>query len=208
MQLKHKDLWRAIDRLAEKHGLSASGLARKAGLSPTVFNASKRASRSRKRWPSTESIAHILRATNTNLEDFTVLATDGAVARAAMPLLRLEDARKNGAFDEDGLPAGNAWEEFRFPGLADAQTFALEISGKSYEPVYRDGDRIILSPDAQIRRSDRIALRTVKGEIVIGQLTRETARGVEIAPFGAKTAPGSYATREIDWMHRIIWASQ
>ena len=40
--LRHKDIWRAIDRLAEKHGLSPSGLARRSGLDPTTFNKSKR----------------------------------------------------------------------------------------------------------------------------------------------------------------------
>jgi phage repressor protein C with HTH and peptisase S24 domain len=54
--LHHADIWRAIDRLAERHGLSASGLARKAGLSATLFNPSKRINGKRKRWPSTESI--------------------------------------------------------------------------------------------------------------------------------------------------------
>ena len=44
-----------VKLLAERHGLSPSGLARKAGLSPTVFNPSKRLSRKRKRWPSTEN---------------------------------------------------------------------------------------------------------------------------------------------------------
>ena len=40
--LRHADVWRAIDRMAEKYGMSASGLARRAGLDPTTFNKSKR----------------------------------------------------------------------------------------------------------------------------------------------------------------------
>ena len=34
----HGDVWRAIDRLAHEYDLSASGLARNAGLDPTTFN--------------------------------------------------------------------------------------------------------------------------------------------------------------------------
>ena len=50
--LKHSDVWRAIDRLAAKHGLSPSGLARRSGLDPTTFNKSKRVAREgRQRWP-------------------------------------------------------------------------------------------------------------------------------------------------------------
>jgi len=54
--LSHADIWNALDRLAEKAGTSASGLAREAGLDPTSFNRSKRQSREGKfRWPSTET---------------------------------------------------------------------------------------------------------------------------------------------------------
>ncbi len=40
--MQHKDIWRGLDQLAAHHGLSASGLARRAGLDPTSFNPSKR----------------------------------------------------------------------------------------------------------------------------------------------------------------------
>ena len=40
--LTHAQIWTAIDRLAARAGLSASGLAKKAGLDPTTFNKSKR----------------------------------------------------------------------------------------------------------------------------------------------------------------------
>src|SRR3954463_13847754 len=40
--LTHDQIWRALDRLAERAGLSASGLAKKSGLDPTTFNKSKR----------------------------------------------------------------------------------------------------------------------------------------------------------------------
>lgn len=42
--LTHTQIWRGVDRLAQRAGLSASGLARQAGLDPTTFNPSKRIS--------------------------------------------------------------------------------------------------------------------------------------------------------------------
>ena len=36
--LTHAQIWRGIDRLAQRAGLSPSGLARQAGLDPTTFN--------------------------------------------------------------------------------------------------------------------------------------------------------------------------
>jgi hypothetical protein len=70
-----KDVWRAIERLAEVHGLSCSGLAKKAGLDETTFNKSKRIDpKGRQRWPSTESIHKILLATNERMESFVTMA--------------------------------------------------------------------------------------------------------------------------------------
>lgn len=74
--LTHEDLWSAIDRLAELHGLSTSGLALKAGLDATSFNRSKRVSKDgRERWPSMESINLILAATNTSFQSFAAMIT-------------------------------------------------------------------------------------------------------------------------------------
>lgn len=50
--LTHEQVWTALDRLAARAGLSASGLARRAGLDPTTFNKSKRVTPDgRERWP-------------------------------------------------------------------------------------------------------------------------------------------------------------
>jgi phage repressor protein C with HTH and peptisase S24 domain len=74
MSFTHKQIWRAIDRLAEKHGLSVSGLARRGGLDATAFNPSKRTTREgRHRWPGTETLAKILNATGETLESFVAL---------------------------------------------------------------------------------------------------------------------------------------
>jgi phage repressor protein C with HTH and peptisase S24 domain len=72
--LTHSQIWDSIDALAQRHGLSSSGLARKSGLDATTFNPSKRiAADGRMRWPSTESIAKALEATGESLETFMTL---------------------------------------------------------------------------------------------------------------------------------------
>jgi phage repressor protein C with HTH and peptisase S24 domain len=208
MSLKHSDIWRAIDRLAELHNTSPSGLARKAGLSPTVFNASKRATASRKRWPSTESIAHILRATGTGFDEFVALvAPAGEAARMTLPLIDMDAARRASVFDEDGRPAGKEWQEIPAPAIADPQAFALEVIGTKGEPVYRDGDRLFLSPVEKPRRSDRVAARSREGLVILGTLGRENARLIEIVPLGGGAAI-TLAPHEIEWLYRVVWATQ
>jgi phage repressor protein C with HTH and peptisase S24 domain len=69
-----EDLWQAIDLLAERAGLSTSGLARKAGLDATSLNPSKRVSPDgRERWPSTETLSKLLAAAETDLLAFATL---------------------------------------------------------------------------------------------------------------------------------------
>jgi len=209
--LKHSDIWRAIDRLAAVHELSASGLARRAGLDPTTFNKSKRTTGEGKlRWPSTESISKVLEATGASLTEFVSLIGEGTGPGAfqRVPVIGYAQAGSAGYFTDAGYPAGSGWDELMFPDLGDPSAYALEIAGDSMEPVYRDGDTIIVSPAAQIRRNDRVVLRTRGGEVMAKQLIRETATKVELLSINRAHPDRSIPRTEIAWMARIIWASQ
>src|SRR6187401_3250199 len=140
--LTHAQIWGALDRLAARAGLSASGLAKKAGLDPTTFNKSKRITpEGRPRWPSTESVAKSLAATGTSVSTFMNLLVDGGKqAPQAVPLIGFAEAGAGGYFDDGGFPVGKGWEEIAFPAVTDEHAYALEISGESMQPTYRDGD--------------------------------------------------------------------
>jgi phage repressor protein C with HTH and peptisase S24 domain len=209
--LKHADIWRAIDRLAAENGLSASGLARRAGLDPTTFNKSKRMTADGKlRWPSTESVAKVLDATGASLSEFVSLIGE-AVAPGSfqrIPVIGYAQAGNAGFFDDAGYPAGSGWDELLFPSLGDPHAYALEVSGDSMDPVYRDGDTIIVSPVAQIRRGDRVVVRTKDGEVMAKQLARDTATRVELISINRAHPDRSIPRADLAWMSRIIWASQ
>src|ERR1700744_3048203 len=175
--LTHPQIWRAIDALAARHNMSPSGLAKLAGLDPTTFNKSKRGTANGKlRWPSTESIAKVLVATGASLEDFVALVGEPAAARRPrmVPLIGMAQAGTAGYFDDAGFPAGSGWEEIAFPEIADPHCYALEITGDSMLPVYRDGDRIMVSPSGSLRRGDRVVAKTHTGEVMAKQLGRMT----------------------------------
>ena len=209
--LRHADIWRAVDRLAREKGLSASGLARRAGLDPTTFNKSKRITRDGKpRWPSTESISKILRATGASLGQFVAYVDrdPGNVVLGTVPLIGYAQAGSEGFFDDAGYPTGGAWDEIPFPDLGDPHAYALEISGDSMEPVYRDGDVVIVSPNAGIRRGDRVVVRTKAGEVMVKQLRRRSARRVDLASFNPDHGDPTFAVDDIDWIARVVWSSQ
>lgn len=206
--LTHADVWRAIDRLAERHGLSTSGLARKAGLDPTTFNKSKRATADgRLRWPSTESISKVLEATGSSLAELVGL-TEGTGPIRRLPLLHLASIGPDDPFSQAGDPAGPAWDETEFPQLDDPRAFAVEIAGDAQLPVYRDGDVVVVTPTAPPRRNDRIVLRTRAGDLVFGTLTRQTATRVELTPFAPNADTVGFEREEMAWMARIRWACQ
>ncbi len=209
--LKHADVWRAIDRLAAKHGMSASGLARRSGLDPTTFNKSKRITKEGKqRWPSTESVSKVLAATGDSLAEFVALMGEGnaSVLAQRVPVIGYAQAGDKGYFDDAGYPMGSGWDEVLFPQIGDRHAFALEISGSSMEPIYRDGDTIVVSPAAGIRRGDRVVVRTKEGEVMAKELSRQSARKIELASLNKDHPNRSFDVEQIDWMARIVWASQ
>lgn len=209
--LRHQDVWRAIDRLATENGLSASALARRAGLDPTSFNKSKRIARNGKpRWPTTESIAKVLEATNKSLGHFVALMHEGSEGGVMqrIPVIGYAQAGRSGFFDDAGYPTGAGWDSVDFPNVGDPNAYALEIAGDSMEPVYRDGDVIVVSPSASIRRGDRVVVKTKAGEILAKQLSRQTAEHVHLVSFNPLHGGMEIGVEDIDWIARIIWASQ
>ena len=230
----HGQVWSAIDALAEKHKLSVSRLARNAGLDPTTFNKSKRvAADGRQRWPSTESLAKIMQSTDTPLEVFTALMGGGnwneqnmgsglagfgeaaqapygspRTAKLAIPLVGLAQAGSGGFFDDAGLPTGEGWDAVDFPQPDGESVYALEISGDSMLPLYRDGDRIIVSPGSSVRRGDRVVVRTREGEVMAKVLARQTAKTIELLSLNPEHENRIFDMADVDWVARIVWASQ
>lgn len=208
--LNHRQVWRAIDVLAERHSLSASALAKRAGLDPTSFNKSKRISaEGRERWPSTESIAKVLAATNESVDEFLAMLTGDVdpKTRRPLPLIGLAQAGNGGYFDDAGFPVGSGWDEIEFPAVADEHAYALEIAGDSMMPLLREGDTVIVSPGAPVRRGDRVVVRTKDGEVLAKELKRQTARTIELRSINPQYEDRVLAVESVNWMARIVWAS-
>lgn len=210
MPLSHSRLWKAIDALARREGLSASGLARRAGLDATSFNPSKRfgpGDPPRARWPSTESLTRILEVTRISLGDFASLADEPA-APEVIPLLGLAQAGQDGFFDDAGLPIGEGWEQTPLPSRTDG-LLSLRITGDSMVPLYREGDTVIVDREASdVRRGDRVVVRTTGGETLAKEIAGLTSRTVTLGSVNPAYAPRAVPRREIVWMGRILWVSQ
>lgn len=210
--LTHKQIWTAIDSLAARYGMSPSGLARKSGLDATTFNPSKRiAEDGKKRWPSTESVSKVLTATGASLEELvSLIAPKGKMGGGArpIPLLGLTQAGNYGYFDDSGFPAGSGWDYVKLPTIEDDNAFALQVTGESMLPLYREGDIIILSPGTPVRKGDRVVLKTNSGEVMAKVLAKKSGKKLELHSINPAYPPRTLETSDVAWMHRIVWAKQ
>jgi phage repressor protein C with HTH and peptisase S24 domain len=164
----------------------------------------------RERWPSTESISKILKATGATLEDFLRLVEpSGSLRRSMIPLIGMEEAMSGKVFNEEGMPnEGPGWDEIEFPDFGQEKVFALEVTGDGLGPLYRDGDILIVSPTASTRKGDRIVVCTTGGQILAQELKRRSAKTLEMTSLAKDQEDQVIPAEEIAWSARIMWARQ
>ena len=214
--LSHDRVWAAIDALAERYSLSASGLAKRAGLDSTAFNKSKRqSSDGRPRWPSTESVAKIIEATNSSLDEFLSLVEGKPssdrplpIQPSTVPLLGFAQAGAGGFFDDAGFPAGQGWDLIELPAQSGEGSYALQVQGDSMLPLYRHGDVLVVQPHAAVRKGDRVVVKTSSGEVMAKVLQRRTASIIDLVSLNPEHPDRRLDAADVEWLARIVWASQ
>ncbi|MBL0848810.1 MAG: helix-turn-helix transcriptional regulator [Candidatus Liberibacter ctenarytainae] len=213
----HDKIWEAIDRMAKRHNLTPSGLARKAGMDPTSFNKSKRlGSEKRNRWPSTESIAKILQATNETihqfLEDPSLDRNNPEKQEKEIPLLEfpLNGSRSDGFFDSGGFPVGNKWNTVGVPEIRSPHNgiYAIQVQDNSLLPLYRKDDILILNAAIQVSCGDRVLIKPRKGDIVAKALINRRERSMDLMSLNCYYPIDTIDMSDIEWVARILWASQ
>ncbi|AQS83422.1 MAG: helix-turn-helix transcriptional regulator [Acetobacter aceti] len=164
--------WGAIDRLAAEKGFTSSGLARAAGLDPTALNPSKRhAPDGRVRLPRMETLLELLRTVGVSWREFSFYLDDSAgrgqkrglvePARASTAgrIKVVEFSRLGPAelFDRAHLPIPHLWAEVSSP-FADTgpHDYAIRLDTAVYEPSFRRGSLLLVSPASMIHKGDRV----------------------------------------------------
>lgn len=211
--LAHEEVWEAIDMLASRNGLSPSGLARRSGLDPTTFNKSKRyAPDGRPRWPSTESIAKILKATNTNINEFfgqnsRPVDTSNGVA---VPLLGEAhaglDLTRIGAEDPIMLP--RPARIITFPDTRYEPLYALSVVGESMLPLYRNGDVLFVAPNAATASGDRVVVKMRNSDIVVKILKSQDGGSYAFQAINPDHPDIAVTADNVEWLARIVYATQ
>ena len=212
MDQMHAQIWAAIDAYAQKHGLSTSGLAKRAGLDPTAFNKSKRYTATRPRWPSTESIMKILQATGGEMNDLVELLSATPKQTSSdllLPAAQLSDQETLAAITAGNDPkALGEFEAQFFPGIQDTSAFMVEIDTADYDPIYRHGDLILVSPSSETRKSDRVIYGKPGARAQIGEAVRRLQNGFRIKALSPDRTETIHEFNGSGWMYRIVAASQ
>lgn len=200
--MQHGDIWRGIDLLARRHGLSTSGLAKLAGLDATAFNKSKRMPKDgRPRWPSTESISRALMAVGTDFDEFAALVT-GRRGIAA-PVLRQSELDQADVLDQSSS------HKVRLPGDEPDDTWVvLEIDTPELVPFYHAGERLIIACGVPLRGGDRVIIKPVGAASLTGVLTRSTGDTIEVQMRVDDLETRVFDRSETELIARILWVSQ
>ena len=93
-------------------------------------------------------------------------------------------------------------------GELDENVYALEIAGDSMYPVLRAGDKVLVAPNATVRRGDRVVVKTLDGEVMAKELRKLTETTVELASLNPEFEDRNLGRKEVQWIGRIIWVSQ
>lgn len=207
--MKYEQVWDAVDKLARLHGLSPSGLARKAGLDATTFNKSKRIRPDgKKRWPSLDSINKILEACNVSFEQFYHLIDEELHQESlnAIPYITYSLLGSQVNVNNDRLVTEN-WKQVNFPDTT-ANLYAIDIDVSDFEPYYRMGSMVIVAQNSEIRKGDRIVVFLKNGTILMKEFVHRTPSTLVLRNIGDAENQDNVNITDIELVNRILWAGQ
>jgi len=59
-----------------------------------------------------------------------------------------------------------------------------------------------------VRRGDRVVVKTKKGEVMVKELKRRSAKSIELQSMNAEHPDRTLPVSDVVWIARIVWASQ
>jgi phage repressor protein C with HTH and peptisase S24 domain len=65
-----------------------------------------------------------------------------------------------------------------------------------------------VDPAAKVHKGDRVVVKTRGGEVMAKILTRRGARSIDLLSVNPDHEERSIPIEEVEWIARIVWASQ
>ncbi|MEO1330546.1 MAG: hypothetical protein AAFW46_12860 [Pseudomonadota bacterium] len=199
----HRKVWIAIDTIADRQELSPSALARIAGLDATAFNPSKRISKDgRLRWPSVETLAKVMSVSDTDFHRFAQMV-EGDRSRSFRQDLPIRTIINGKDANTGRFAAATTAVEDRDAFWLEIETTLANLSGGAY----REGDRLLISPNAELQPFQRVAVGMADGSVRVGFVIEMARDALVLEPLQGGT-PKRCRFDQMAWSGRILWASQ
>jgi phage repressor protein C with HTH and peptisase S24 domain len=94
------------------------------------------------------------------------------------------------------------------PDLQGAGMRRIVVFGNGMLPLYRHGDQLIVSEDAPIKIGDRVILQTTRDGTLGGTLIHRDGKVIVIGNSGGSKKDHVVEVSEVEFLGRVIWASQ
>jgi phage repressor protein C with HTH and peptisase S24 domain len=176
------------------------------GLNSTSFNPSKRlrSEDGTGRWPSTESIAKVLKAAEMTWADFIAILEQTA-ATPAQPVGKLIIALASLIY-----PPYRGLKHFDEHGndVHGRVSYIVNISNDTMSPIYRDGDMIMVSTGMEVKPNHRVLLYPKAGGVLIGKVIAKTEETINLESFQNSSELITIPQDEIAFIHKIDWLKQ
>lgn len=206
--MEYEQVWDAVDKLAKLHGLSPSGLAKKAGLDATTFNKSKRMRHDgKKRWPSLDSINKILEACNISFEQFYQLIDEDLTPKPnGIPFVTYSDLSTHASIKTSKLIT-EKWDKVQFPD-SSVNLYAINLDTADFEPLYRKGSTLVATKDLEVRKGDRVIVLLHNKNPLIKEFKHRTTSTIVFGDILNPSQETQVKINDIRLINRIVWAEQ
>jgi len=121
-----------------------------------------------------------------------------------IPLISKTPAGEARSFSDGEFPPGFSEEFVEVPDdLGDSRAFALRVEGDSMEPLYLNGDIVVVSPQTVPREGMVVVAKVGNGEVTCKQLRYEGDL-IILVPQNPRYPPQRYRREEIHWIYPVV----
>lgn len=181
-------------------GLSQARVARMMGWSPPNY---ARIEKGRTN-PSLKSLEAIARAFDVPVS----YLTEETPPSAEIPVVAFASAGAGVDFTDQGFPAGTGMYNLpRPPGFSDPNAFAVEISGDSMVPKYRDGQVVVVDTRKQPVSGDYAVVGLVSGEKFVKRYRLAGGR-IVLESVNSLYPPVVVEPLDVRFAYKIAWARE
>lgn len=135
---------------------------------------------------------------SSNIEEFLPLGRP-------IPLINKVSAGYPSDFTDLGYPVGIAEDYVYAPGVTDAEAFAIVVCGDSMEPRFKEGDVLVISPEAPVQTGDDCFVKIASEDsATLKRVYYEEGSRIRLQPLNPRYPAQTHPRREIVACFKVV----